>query len=537
MAAPEAAAVTATARAAYALAPPASAPLRLLLAVIAGAALAGAFAPLNWWYFGVLSPAVLMWLWQGVRPREGARLGFWFTFATFAIGTYWLYISIHQIGAAPIWIAFGLMLGLAGIMGLYHAALGYVAARWLPSTGAKRWLLALPAAWLLTEWWRGWFLSGFSWLSLGYSQTDTWLAGYAPLTGVYGISAVLLLCAGALTTLALGAGRARLIALIVLIVLPAAALPLWQRDWTHPAGPAVSVAIAQGAVPQDEKWQDSHHDATLDLYQGLTEQVLGTQLIVWPESAPADVANDLVPYLEHLYREAQSHGSALVLGVLRADVDPQHPAEPAYFNSVLALDKGSFWYDKRHLVPFAEFFPVPHFVRNWLRLASLPYSDFTRGGPRQPPLPAAHLQLGTTVCYEDAYGSYMLSVLPRADALVNVTNDAWFGHSSARYQHLQISRMRALEEGRYMVRAANDGVSAIIGVHGEIIATAPEFKPFALVSRIIPYAGATPYTYVGNYLVVGLAGLALAYGLLVGNDRPWWRRSERERQTDQEVST
>jgi apolipoprotein N-acyltransferase len=537
MAQSAAAAVPVTARIPYVLAPPASARLRWCLAVIAGALLATAFAPYDLWPFGVLSPAVLMWLWQGVAPREGARLGFWFTFATFAVGTYWLYISIHGFGNAPVWIAFGLMLGLVGIMALYHAALGYAAARWLPSAGPVRTLVALPAAWLLVEWWRGWFLSGFAWLSLGYSQTDTWLAGYAPLAGVYGISAVLLLSAGALATLALSSTRARIAALVTLVLLWGVAAALWQRTWTQPSGPPVPVAIAQGAIPQDEKWQESNHDTTLALYQGLTEQVLGTQLIVWPESAPADIANDIVPYLDHLYREAQSHGSALVLGVLRADADPQHPSEAQYFNSVLALDRGFFWYDKRHLVPFAEFFPVPAFVRSWLRLMSLPYSDFTPGGAQQPPLPAAHLQLGTTVCYEDAYGSYMLSVLPRADALVNVTNDAWFGHSSARYQHLQISRMRALEEGRYMVRAANDGVSAVIGVHGEVITRAPEFKPVALVSKITPYAGATPYTHVGNYLVVGLAALALAYGLLVGNDRTWWRRSERGGKAEREVSS
>src|SRR4029077_16362228 len=188
-----------------------------------------------------------------------------------------------------------------------------------------------------------------------------------------------------------------------------------------------------------------------------------------------------------------SHGSALVLGVLRAQGGAADNAAPRYFNSVLALDQQVSWYDKHHLVPVAEFFPVPHFVRAWMRLMSLPYSDFTRGAADQPPLVAAHLQLGTTVCYEDAYGSYMLEVLPRADALVNVTNDAWFGHSTARHQHLQIARMRALEAGRYLVRAANDGISAVIGPHGEVIARAPEFKPVAMVSRLVPFGGLPPY--------------------------------------------
>jgi apolipoprotein N-acyltransferase len=527
MSAPSAeSAVAAATGARHALARPASALARALLALLAGALLAAAFAPLNLWPLAVLAPALLMWLWQGATPREAARLGFWFSFATFAAGTYWLYTSIHGFGGAPVWLAFALMLGLVGIMGLYHAGLGYAVARWLPAEGAVRWLVALPAAWLLMEWWRGWFLSGFSWLSLGYSQTDTWLAGFAPLAGVYGISALLLVCAGAVTALACGTRQVRRVALVTLLIPWAAGAALHRHSWTHPSGPPVSVAIVQGAIPQDEKWLESHRATTLALYRNLTEQVLGTALIVWPESAPADIANDIAPYIDGLYREARAHGSAIVMGVLRAEVSPEGGTR--YFNSVLALDAQQFsWYDKHHLVPFAEFFPVPHFVRNWMRLMNLPYSDFTRGAADQPALPAAHLRLGTTVCYEDAYGSSMLEVLPHADTLVNVTNDAWFGHSSARHQHLQIARMRALEQGRFLVRAANDGISAIIGPDGEIIARAPEFRPVTLVSSIVPHAGRTPYAHVGNWLVVSLAALALAYGLWVRNDRRLRRRPGR----------
>ena len=486
---------------------------RRAIAAGAGALLACSFAPLNWWPLAVLCPAVLMWLWQGVTPREGAWLGFWFNVGTFAAGTYWLYISIHILGEAPLWIALGLMAALVVIMGLYHAALGYCVTRWLPATGLVRWLLGVPAAWLLIEWWRGWFLSGFSWLSLGYSQTDTWLASFAPIAGVYGIGALLLLSAGGLTAVLCGTTRARMVggAFFVLPWLVGGALQ--SVEWTQPSGPPVSVAVVQGAISQDQKWLDSNQDKILDLYHQLTEKVLGKQLIVWPESAVPDLANNQMAYIGQLYRETRAHGSGLVFGILRESDDEQH-----YFNSIISLDRQISWYDKDHLVPFAEFFPVPAFVRDWLRLMSLPYSSFTRGGANQPPLPVAGLELGATICYEDAYGSAMLGVLRKADALVNVTNDAWFSHSTARHQHFQIARMRALEAGRYLVRAANDGITGVIGPHGEVVARAPEFQAYVLQSSITPRTGLTPYARVGNWLIVTLATVALAYGV-------WMRKS------------
>ncbi len=488
---------------------------RYAAALAAGALLACAFAPLGWWPLGIVCPAALMWLWQGESPRRAACLGFWFNSGTFAAGTYWLYISIHIFGSAPVWIAMFLMLALVAIMGLYHALLGYCIARWLPARGVIRWLLGVPAAWLFIEWWRGWFLSGFSWLSLGYSQTDTWLAGFAPVIGVYGISAVLLVCAGALTALAVGSRRERLIAAVVLALPWIAGAVLGRVDWTHRSGPPVTVAVLQGNIPQDQKWLDSNRDTTLKLYHDLAVRALGKRLIVMPESAPPDLANNIIPWIRDLYREAQTHGSGLVFGVVRASDDATQ-----YFNSVVGLDERVTTYDKSHLVPFAEFFPVPAFVRSWLRLMSLPYSDFTRGSPDQPPLLAGGLKLGTTVCYEDAYGSSMLGVLHQADALVNVTNDAWFGHSTARHQHFQIARMRALEAQRYLIRAANDGISGVVGPRGEVVARAPEFATYVLESSVVPRSGLPPYAHVGNWLIVSLSLLALAYGVWVRNDRP-----------------
>ena len=482
--------------------------MRRAVAAGAGVLLSFAFAPRGWWPLAVLSPAILFWLWQGASRRDAAWLGFWFNAGTFSVGTYWLYTSIHGFGQAPVWLALMLMAGLVAIMGTYHAALGYSAARWLPARGPLRWLVGLPAAWLLTEWFRGWFLSGFSWLSLGYSQTDTLLARYAPVLGVYGISALLLMSAGALVMLGFArTARPRVIAAAVLALPWIVAMAL-DVQWTRAAGRATGVAVIQGAIPQDMKWLEANRDATLERYAKLTREALGTPLIVWPESAVPDLANNVGSYLGSLYREAGRSGSALAIGVVRAS-----DAGDQVFNSVLVMgERGVGWYDKRHLVPFAEYFPVPGFVRNWLRLMSLPYSDFTHGSRSQPPLIAAALRLLPTICYEDAYGTSQLAQMADANVLVNVTNDAWFGRSSARYQHLQIARMRAIEAGRYIVRAANDGVSAVIGPRGEIVARAPEHEPAVLRAEIVPHTGLAPYAHFGNWpiLLLAVAAVTLA---------------------------
>lgn len=484
--------------------------LRALVALLAGAALAASFAPFNIWPLGLFAPAVLIWLWQGATPRTAAVLGFCFSFGTFAAGTYWLYISVHGFGGAPIWLALALMLALVLIMSSYQALLGWGVARWLPAEGALRWLVGIPAAWVLVEWLRGWLFSGFSWLSLGLSQTDTWLRGFAPVLGMHGISLLLLLGAGAIVTLLRGTLRERMVALAALLLpWPGGAL-LGGVEWTHVTGDPVAVAIVQGAIPQDEKWLQANRDTTLRTYRDLSRSAFGTPLIVWPEAAAPDLANNLVGFLGGLYKEASARGSALVLGVLRADPAPGGKAgEEIYFNAIVALADQVSWYDKRHLVPFAEFFPVPAFVRRWLRLMSLPYSDFTHGAENQAPLRAGGLELAATICYEDAYGSAQLGALARATALVNVTNDAWFGHSTARYQHLQLSRMRALEAQRWLIRAANDGVSAVIGPRGEVVARAPEYQATVLRATVVPRSGLPPYAIVGNWLVMSLCGAML----------------------------
>jgi len=484
-------------------------PLGLLLAL--------AFAPANQWYLAWLCPAALFVLWHDAAPREAALRGLLFTCGTFLAGTYWLYHSIHLVGQAPVWVALFLMLGLVLIMGAYTALVGYVVARWVQPQGLLRWLVVLPALWVLAEWVRGWFLSGFPWLALGYAQLATPLRAYAPVLGVYGVSLAAAVTAGVLVTLLLGRGRERVVAGLTALVVWAGALLLSPVPWTRPAGEPVSVALVQGAVAQSMKWAPGQRERTMQLYVDLTVPHFGADIIVWPESAVPALEEYIRPFLGQLAAAAQSHGSSLVMGLIRRDA-----TTGAHFNSIAgwtAADPIQQWYDKRRLVPFGEFFPVPAQVREWLRLMNLPYSDFEPGRDDQAPLRAAGQSLAPTVCYEDAYGSEQLPLVRQSTLLVNVTNDAWFGDSTAPHQHLDISRMRALESGRAMLRATNDGITALIAYDGSVTSSLPQFEPGVLRGAAQPRAGLTPYVRFGNAPVLALLALGLGAAALA------WRRS------------
>jgi apolipoprotein N-acyltransferase len=489
---------------------------RLVAAFATGASLNVAFAPFGWWPIAILAPAVLFALIRGLPPRRAAWTGAAFGTGLFAFGTYWLYTCLHVFGLVPIWLTVILQAALIGSMSLYSAALCFLANRFWLKPGATRAWLVLPVLWVLLEWLRGWALSGFPWLSLGYAMIDSPLRGWAPVSGVYGVTWAAATIAVALNVSLMPASSIsrRLVALALMTGLFAIPAVLTRYNWTRAAGLPVAIAAVQGAVSQDQKWQAKNLDATMKRYSRLTAQAWGARLIIWPEAALPVLANDIQDYLRGLQQQGRAHDADFAIGLVNYE-----PATQRYYNGILVLSaSGGGWYYKRHLVPFGEYFPVPAFVRSWLRLMSLPYDDISPGSEQQAPLSAAGQKLGLTICYEDAFGSSQLKVLRDATLLINVTNNAWYGDSTAPHQHLQIARMRALEAGRYLVRAANDGITAAIGPHGEIVARLPQFQEDVLRADVVPMTGLTPYARFGNYPVVIAAGLLLAAAV--------WRRRQ-----------
>jgi apolipoprotein N-acyltransferase len=482
---------------------PAATTRSILVCGLAGAVVPLAFAPFFWWWLAPASYAVLFLSWRNVTPKQAFARGWAFGFAKFLFGVYWITISVHEFGGAPIWIAVFLMLCLVSIMALYPAVVGWVVARWIPARGNWLWLGTIPALFVVAEWFRGWLFTGFGWLAPGYSQTETWLAGFAPLLGLLGVSWAVLLIAGGIA-LAVDGGRSeRVTAGAVALALFGAGFVADQVAWTEPRSNRISVAMAQGAVPQELKWLPEQLPAQLNLYRDLTAQSLGSDLIIWPEAAIPEYYENFVRWLGEIERLAAEAGSHVMLGMLRF-----HPAGAQ--NAVFTLGRPEATYIKRHLVPYGEFFPMPDFLRPWIASMNLAFPDSQPGEANQPPIDLLGEKIAVTICYEDVFGAEQLHSFPEATLLVNVSNDGWFGDSIAAHQHLQIARMRSAEVRRWQLRTTNTGLTAVIDPFGQVSADLPQFETGILRANVTGVTGSTPYIFWGNYAVLLLAAAVIS---------------------------
>ncbi len=473
---------------------------------VLGAGMVLSFAPFGLYLLAPLLPLPLLYGFLIAKPRTAAGYGFWFGAGMFLAGTYWLYNSIHVFGGAPLVLAIFLMLGLVAIMGLYYAAAGWLTAR-LSDGKPLRFLLVAPSVWVTVEWIRGWFLTGFPWLAIGYSQVDSPMIGLAPVLGVYGLSLALAFSATALVVATTAGQKLRWTLAIVALVPWIAGFAITDIEWTEEDGPAVSMTIVQGGVSQDRKWLPEQFRPTLAMYRKSLADNPHSEIILWPEVAIPSLLHYVEDYVNTLQSDLRANRQTLLFGILEQDQETQ-----AIHNSVVLLDGSDRQvYRKRHLVPFGEFFPVPDFVREWMRLMSLPYSDIIAGEAEQDLLRTPGGQrLSVAICYEDAYGAEQLYALPEASMLINVSNDAWFGDSIAPYQHLEIARMRAIEVGRPVVRATNTGVSTFISANGDLRGTLEQFTEDSASAEVMPRRGLTPYARFGNVPCVTLALLVIA---------------------------
>jgi apolipoprotein N-acyltransferase len=490
-----------------------------LIALTAGAVNVFSFAPFGIWPLQIATMSLVFWLvLHAPSPRRAALTGWAYAFGWTAAGVHWLYISMHQYGGLPGWMAALAVALLAAVLALY-AAIAMAGSLWLkrrwPLAPAAVLLLVLPSAWTLSEWLRGWVFTGFPWLTSGYAHSIGPLAGFAPLTGVYGLAWLSALIAGAIVLLL---SDKRSIALPALIL--AAGFGLKSVEWTQVNGAPISVRLLQGNVPQEMKFAPEVITSTLSLYHDMI-RAAPADLIATPETAIPLFARQLPPdYLGRLTGFAQETKSHVVLGI------PLSDGPTDYANSVLGLAPAAtampYRYDKHHLVPFGEFIPLG--ARRFVNMMNIPLGDFTRGSLLQLPFAVKDQWVMPNICYEDLFGEEIaaqlaasyFSGMPQATLLLNVSNIAWFGDSIALPQHLQISQMRALETGRPMLRATNTGATAVINPKGEVTARLPPFERGVLTATVQGYKGLTPYSFYGNALAIAMAILALGTACLLG---------------------
>lgn len=490
--------------------------LAMSAAFLSGALMVLAFAPFNIHVLPVLLLAFLLWMTEGATPRRAAWRGFAFGAGLFGLGMQWLYISLHVYGKAPGVLALVLMLGLVAIMAAYYAAFAWLLNRFWPvADGVVAWrrnLLAAPALWVLLEWIRSWFLSGLPWFSLGYSQTDTWLAGYAPVGGVFLVSLVLLVLAGSVRQAFTNSAITRFVSAVVVLVAVLGGYILNDVQWTKPTGETVKVALVQGNIPQDQKWLPGNRQSTIETYVALTREVIDdADLIVWPEAAIPLLYSQLDDTLfTDIENEMLGSGQRLVTGVLVHEVP-----RDVYYNSAVVLGgEERRFYHKRHLVPFGEYFPVPDTVRNWLRLMNLPYSDFQPGEGDNTLRVDDNVTAAMLICYEAVFGNEALDAMPASGMIINISNDGWFGKSIGPKQHFQITRMRAMEAGRWLVRATNTGITAFVDPNGKVVSRLPAFETKAETRELELMQGSTPVVRWGSWLLLVFIMVFLAASLV-----------------------
>lgn len=480
--------------------------LKILLAACAGGVYALSFAPFYWWPLSLLSLCVLFAIWLKGNVLMTVLSGYAFGLAAFGVGVSWMYISLNTYGSmSSTSAALAVCLAIA-LLALYPALCGGGQFLFRRCSASARLCFVMPASWILVEWLRSWLFTGFPWLSAGYAYLDTPLSNYVPIGGVYLVGLIALLSAGTLVALV---RKASLWNSMMALLLCGVWLGGWMLNttaWTRSHGEPVQVAVIQNNFSLMEKWDENERNRIIDEYIRISEPLTDSDLIVWPEAAVPDFVDNLS---EDFWSSIAAHPADFVFGALQREAAGD---ETRYYNGVIAASDQVMIYRKQHLVPFGEYFPLQWLLGAVFNQLEIPMSDFSSWKFPQVPLVAANIDLAISICFEDAFPAEMRNQVAMAGAMINVSEDTWFGDSFAPHQRLQMARFRARESERAMIRASNNGLSSLIDWRGRINQYADQFSREVVVGEVQPRTGATPYTVFGDTPVISLASVLLIIG-------------------------
>jgi len=474
------------------------------LCFIAGLSLVFAYAPFSLWYLALFIPAIAFYSVQQQSPKKSAKLIGIFAFGWFASGISWVHVSIDQFGGLPLIISLSLMLLLCIYLAIFPALAAYLTSLFSAQQQLNLWLL--PTFWLIGEYLRSVVLTGFPWLSLGYSQIDSPLASFAPVIGEVGITALIIginVCVVKLV-IAIKLNQLKNCIFPILFISSLASLSflLSNISWVQLTGSSSKIALVQGNIEQSLKWQPEQKWPAMLKYLDLSRVNFDADIIIWPESAIPELEPRVQDFLTTSNRSALLNNSAIITGIQNYNFESKQ-----YFNSLIVLGKkqsddeqGYYYnnsnrYSKNHLLPIGEFVPFQAWLRPLAPFFNLPMSSFSRGNYIQKNIIANGLKILPLICFEIAF-PYQLeaNLTAQTNLLLTVSNDAWFGNSHGPHQHMEIARMRALEFGRPLLRATNNGITAVVDHSGKFIAKIPQFVEQVLTADVPLVTGNTPYS-------------------------------------------
>jgi apolipoprotein N-acyltransferase len=489
------------------------------------------YAPFQLWPITIFVLSALLWLYSHAKITQPFKFGWVFGFGWFGSGISWVYVSIDHFGGLPIVVSILLMMLLCGYLALFPALAFYLAdklnRRFNTQQNALTFALFVCCCWPFTELLREYLLTGFPWLSLGYSQINSPIKVLAPIIGEYGLSFTLWLIASII--LALIVQPIKKHALFSFFILSVLLFTVSQIRWTVSTDKEVNVLLVQGNIKQSLKWEPEQQWPTLLAYLELTRQHFDADLIIWPESAIPTIEPLALDILSSLNEEAQFHDTAIVTGIINYQQQSHR-----FFNSLIVLGKQfkddtkpSYYYqsanryNKHHLLPIGEFVPLQEWLRPIAPLFNLPMSSFTRGHYQQPNLMANGYQILPLICFEIAFAPQLrANFSPETQLLLTVSNDAWFGDSHGPHQHMEIAQMRALEFGRPLLRATNNGITAVVNEQGEIISQLPQFTRNALATKVNLVTGVTPFSQWGYWPTWLMAIVLCCLTVFIGKKKP-----------------
>jgi len=480
-----------------------------LLSLLTGAILTFAFSPFG---LSLCAFVSLVGFFQVLhRQKKTAHylwIGYVYGIGFFGSSISWIYVSIHAFSQS-VFLGVSLTILFILFLSLFFLSFAYCYAKLHHQYFLYRMLL-LPIVWLVLELLRTHLFTGFPWVLLGYSQTHNVLASFAPVGSVFLIGFVVCFMALCISEILNHLNKfnifSSLTSTIILCLLSAWGLS--QIHWTKSDGIKKSITIIQGNYIQDRKWDPGMLQTIINHYYTTTTDN-PADLIFWPENSIPTFKPFIEPFLRQVDDLGKQQKSAILVGTVALNSSDQ------YFNSAFVYGLGSGHYYKHHLVPFGEYYPFSYLLERFMAYFNIPMSSFTKGDEVQPLLTMNGLSVALFICYEIAYPSEVRSQLQNANLIAVISDDAWFGDSLAPWQHEEISQMRALETGRYVVQATNDGVTSLINPQGQTMASLPRNEQVVLKGSVYGIEGQTPWLKYGLLPVIFIALLFALLALVM----------------------